>query len=74
IQKELDKEKRAEERQQFREKLKERHEQLKRRIRWIFPDYHYMSSIYPRVEKLPVLLPVYWVIRGIRLLMRTLSG
>lgn len=74
IQKELDKEKKAEERRQFREKMKERREQLKRQFRWIFPDYHYMSSIYPRVEKIPVLLPLYWVIRGVRLLSRALKG
>lgn len=74
IQKELDKEKREEERRQFREKMKERREKIKRQFRWIFPDYHYMSSIYPRVEKIPVLLPLYWVIRGVRLLSRALKG
>lgn len=74
IHKELEKERKEEERKIRRERAKERRELIKRRIRWTFPDYHYMSSIYPTLEKVPVLLPVFWIIRGIRLLGRALKG
>ncbi len=70
LQKEIDKEQRAEGRAMFWEKLGERLLAFKKRLQWIFPDYHYMSSIYPAVEKIPVLLPVFWGVRGIRLLLR----
>lgn len=70
LQKELDKEQRAEGREMFWEKLKERLLAFKKRFQWVFPDYHYMSSIYPTVEKIPVLLPLFWGVRGIRLLLR----
>ncbi|MFG6331754.1 MAG: nucleotidyltransferase family protein [Lachnospiraceae bacterium] len=74
IKKEQDKEKRAEERRQFFRKMGEHWEKTKRGIRWAFPDYHYMSSIYPKVERFPVLLPVFWIIRGVRLLRRVFMG
>lgn len=74
IQKELEKEKKAIERQQRHKRMQERREKFKRGLRWAFPDYHYMSSIYPRLEKLPVLLPVFWMLRGIRLLLRVFHG
>ncbi len=74
IHKELEKERKEEERKRRRERAKERWESIKRRIRWVFPDYHYMSSIYPTLEKAPVLLPVFWIIRGVRLLGRALKG
>ena len=74
IHKELEKKKREEEIYQLKEKIRERRESMKRRFRWIFPDYHYMASIYPVLEKLPVMLPVFWVVRGIRLLKRALKG
>lgn len=74
IQKELDKVKREERIHQFREKVKEKWEKALRKIRWCFPDYHYMASIYPMVEKIPPLLPVFWIIRGVRLLTRAIKG
>lgn len=74
IQKELDKVKREERVQQFRAKMKERWEKMLRRLRWCFPDYHYMASIYPMVGKIPPLLPVFWIIRGVRLLSRAIKG
>lgn len=70
IQKELDKERREEGRDIFLEGIAAHWENFRKSLRWAFPDYHYMSSIYPIVEKIPILLPVYWVIRGIRLLLR----
>ncbi len=72
IRKELDKEKREEKLRQLKEKIRERWENVKRVWRWVFPDYHYMASIYLTLEKLPVLLPVFWVIRGVRLLGRAI--
>ena len=72
IQKELDKVKREERIRQFREKVKEKWEKALRKVRWCFPDYHYMASIYPMVEKIPPLLPVFWIIRGVRLLTRAI--
>ena len=68
----LDKEKREEKLRQLKEKIRERWENVKRVWRWVFPDYHYMASIYLTLEKLPVLLPVFWVIRGVRLLGRAI--
>ena len=57
-----------------REKVKEKWEKALRKVRWCFPDYHYMASIYPMVEKIPPLLPVFWIIRGVRLLTRAIKG
>ena len=42
-------------------------------LRWVFPDYRYMVSIYAVLEKIPVLLPVFWIVRDIRLLGRLLK-
>ncbi len=72
VHKELEKEKKEEEKRQRKEKAKERWESVKRKFGWVFPDYHYMASIYPLLEKVPVLLPVFWLLRGIRLLGRAL--
>ncbi|MCI8429681.1 MAG: nucleotidyltransferase family protein [Lachnospiraceae bacterium] len=73
VRKELEKEKKGERIRQLKAKMKERFESAMRVLRWIFPDYHYMASIYPILEKLPVLLPVFWVSRGIRLLIRIMK-
>lgn len=70
IRKEIEKEKRGEGRELFWEKIVDTLKQFQKKLRWVFPDYHYMSSIYPLVEKLPVLLPVFWGVRGFRLLLR----
>lgn len=35
-------------------------------IRWIFPDYRYMCAVYPILEKIPILLPWFWMVRTIR--------
>lgn len=68
--KEQNKERRTEGMLMFRDKLMNNLAAFQKKLRWMFPDYHYMSSIYPAVEKLPVLLPVFWGIRAIRLLLR----
>lgn len=71
VEKEIEKEKREEGQYIRREKMGKFFAEQRRKLRWIFPDYHYMSSIYPAVEKIPILLPVYWMIRGMRLLWRS---
>lgn len=70
IQKEIDKEKREESWELFTEKISDFLGGFRKKLQWAFPDYHYMSSIYPAVEKIPILLPVFWGVRGIRLLWR----
>lgn len=70
IQKELEREKRGEGREIFWEKVWNSVKAFNKKLRWVFPDYHYMSSIYPVVEKIPILLPIFWGVRGIRLLFR----
>lgn len=70
IQKEIDKERREEEKELRQEKRQELFEKFMKKVRWLFPDFRYMTSIYPAVEKLPFLLPVFWIIRDFRLLWR----
>lgn len=41
---------------------------FKRKLDWIFPEYKYMCTVYPVLEKVPVLLPLFWLVRGIRFL------
>ncbi len=72
IQREINKERRKEDREYWERKIKEQIGHIKRKLSWVFPDYHYMSSIYPVLEKIPVLLPVFWLVRGGRLLLRSL--
>ena len=74
VRKELDKERREEKRQQRKERSKERWDRWMRKLRWAFPDFHYMASIYPSVERFPPALPVFWVIRGARLLVRAFKS
>lgn len=73
IQKEIDKERRAEEKELRQEKRQELFDKFMKKVRWLFPDYHYMTSIYPVVEKLPFLLPVFWLVRDFRLLWRIIG-
>ena len=74
----LNKEEEIESRKARKETLqKKRAERKKARSRffhWIFPDYKYMSSLYPTLEKMPFFLPFYWVFRGIRLLIGMLKN
>ncbi|MEY8337069.1 nucleotidyltransferase family protein [Lachnospiraceae bacterium 62-35] len=74
IEKEIKKEKRKEDGGVFQERMAEYWVNAKRKLKWVFPDYHYMSSIYPAVKRVPVLLPIFWMMRGMRLLMRILSS
>lgn len=52
----------------FREHIGDSHSSFRRGLRWLFPDYRYMCGLYPSVEKLPLLLPICWIRRDIRLL------
>ena len=70
IKKEIEREKRGEGRELYWEKITDSFRVFRKKLRWIFPDYHYMSSIYPMVERLPVLLPFFWGVRGVRLFFR----
>lgn len=40
-----------------------RAEELKRRLEWAFPDRSYMETIYPELEKVSALLPLFWLLR-----------
>lgn len=71
LDKELEREKKEEGRSIQREKVGNYFVELRKKLKWMFPDFHYMSSIYPVVGKLPFLLPVYWMLRGMRLLWRS---
>lgn len=70
IDREFEKERQKETWELRKEKWARQKERVMKKVRWAFPDYHYMSSIYPTVEKAPVLLPVFWVVRGVRLMLR----
>lgn len=68
LQKDEERELRKIRHQSFRKKMAERKKSIGRFFHWAFPDYKYMSALYPNLEKAPLLLPVYWVFRGGRLL------
>lgn len=70
IDREFEKERQKETWELRKEKWARQKERVMKKVRWAFPDYHYMSSIYPTVEKAPVLLPFFWVVRGVRLMLR----
>ncbi len=74
----LNKEEERESRKAKRETRRKRKEEKKkargRFWRWIFPDYKYMSGLYPVLEKAPVLLPFYWMLRGMRLLIEMMKN
>lgn len=40
-----------------------RAEQFSKLLEWTFPDRGYMETIYPMVEKAPISLPVFWIVR-----------
>ena len=72
IQREIDKERRREERKQFSDRMQNFWERVRKKLEWLFPDYHYMASIYPAVERIPILLPVFWIFRCLRLIWKVL--
>lgn len=74
IRQDIERERRQDKREALAEKIGKYKAAFTKRLRWFFPEYKYMCAIYPFLEKLPVLLPVYWIRRGIRLLLSLLSG
>ncbi|WP_051671506.1 nucleotidyltransferase family protein [Oribacterium sp. P6A1] len=73
IQKELEKEKREEEKELRKKQRDEYWKRVKQQILWVFPEYKYMISLYPSLEKFPFLLPLYWIFRGIRMIKASLK-
>ncbi len=62
-------------RRETRRKKKEEKKKARGRFwRWVFPDYKYMSGLYPTLEKMPFLLPFYWISRSVRLLIGVLKN
>lgn len=74
IRQDIERERRQDKREALAEKIGKYKAAFTKRLRWFFPEYKYMCAIYPFLEKLPVLLPVYWIRRGIRLLLSLISG
>lgn len=74
IQRDKEKEARRDRREAFYEACGKLWSAFMRKVRWIFPEYRYMCAVYPFLEKVPVLLPFYWIRRGIRLLKCMVTG
>ncbi|MCH1948795.1 nucleotidyltransferase family protein [Enterocloster sp. OA13] len=74
IKQDIEKERRKDRRAVFMERLEGYRTAFMRKFRWLFPEFRYMCAIYPFLEKIPVLLPVYWARRGIRLMAGLLAG
>ncbi len=68
LKKEEEKEMRKARRETRKRRWTERKRAWNRSLQWVFPDYKYMSTLYPTLEKIPFLLPLYWLFRGLRLL------
>ena len=68
LQREEERERRAEKLQRIKMEFEKRVERFKKKMSWIFPELSYMRSMYPWLEKAPILLPVSWLIRGTRLI------
>jgi len=74
IKQEEEGEKKKAKRDAFFKKIKKNFDAFKRKLRWIFPEYQYMSAIYPILEKIPLLLPLCWLMRGLRLCLGLISS
>lgn len=74
IQLEQRREERREQLRLWKEKLQTFWKDAGRSWRWTFPDYHYMCTVYPLLEKIPLLLPYFWIVRVIRFYLRKLKG
>lgn len=64
---EMNRETRAERAARRRMQIREFFRAIVREFRWVFPGFRYMASMYPILEKIPVLLPYFWIVRGIHL-------
>lgn len=74
IQRDREKEARRDRREAFYEACRKLWFAFLRKVRWVLPEYRYMCAVYSFLEKAPVLLPFYWIRRGIRLLKCLISG
>ncbi len=72
IQKEIDKERRKERREERKKNRKEKWDNFVRKVRWVLPEYKYMSTMYPVLRFFPPLLPVFWLMRLLRFLIKTI--
>ena len=68
IEKSENKEKRQERFEKWKQRNAERRQEMGRKLRWIFPEYRYMCTIYPVLEKMPLFLPFCWFMRLVRFL------
>lgn len=68
IEKDEDKERRQERFARWRQRNTERRKEMGRKLRWLFPEYRYMCTIYPILEKIPIFLPFCWGMRLLRFL------
>jgi len=73
IKREFDREKREEEKELRKKQRGEFWHHIKQQVLWIFPEYKYMCSLYPTLQKVPVLLPFYWIFRCCRMIKEMLS-
>ena len=62
------KEERAAKWRKWKEKWKNRFDGIKKQLRWIFPESSYMKTLYPGLENVPFLLPLYWLRRDFKLI------
>ena len=74
IERVLAKERKKEKLGSIKDRLLSQWRNLKRSLHWVFPEYQYMCAIYPWLEKLPILLPIGWMIRDLRLLLGMLRS
>lgn len=74
VEQEIRRETKEEERRLKKEKFQKWLLRWKKRLSWFFPGRSYMKSIYPILENAPILLPVFWGIRGGRLLLSRKKG
>lgn len=68
IEKSEDKERRQERFARWKQRNAERRQETGRKLRWAFPEYRYMCTIYPILEKIPLFLPFCWIMRLLRFL------
>lgn len=74
IKREIEKEQLREKRAARIKQWEERRNYIKRVLQWAFPKYSYMCSLYPILETMPFLLPLFWLWRGLRQIRHLLRG
>lgn len=58
----------------WKKSAKEKYNAIRTKLRWVFPEYKYMCGLYPFIERIPLLLPVGWLRRDIRLLLQMIKN